>query len=110
MNDKELAGAVVALGVVTDKGSHYEFPNEAFVLSDELLVRDWRVAGPLMQRWLSKLHESDTDMRRHFIGIDEMGLNYCCCTHRVCRDASWVANESLPRAIIEACVEAIGGH
>ena len=53
MNDKELADAVVALGV-GQKDPHqkilpYQAPDSNEWDEDELFVRDWRVAGALME-------------------------------------------------------------
>jgi len=108
MNDKELADAVVALGV-GQKDPHqkilpYQAPDSNEWDEDELFVRDWRVAGALMEMWAEdQQHEFD-------IGSDK-GLFYCApqapddySWNSVC----WIQNESLPRAIIEACVEALG--
>ena len=96
--DRELADKVVALGIgrqdsvsISCEGvGFYCFDEWSEGMVSELFVRDWCVAGALMEecqyadidlctdgRWRAKVHDSS------------------------------VANPSLPRAIIEACVEAL---
>jgi hypothetical protein len=103
MTDKELADKVVALGVGIVGGAlthapMYRVPDalgEAWLDAEEF-VRDWRVAGALMEK-----------------------VDYFEC--KPCPSGKWMVrvstesmmgvkeafNESLPRAIIEACVEAL---
>ena len=100
MNDKELADRVVALGVadppfhVPAFGANYSFNTEAF--SAERLVRDWRVAGALMEKC------------ELITVVAERGPLYIATASfpdhqgKQCDSAS-----SMPRAIIEACVEAL---
>lgn len=109
MNDKELADAVVALGVgysephniITTAGDYWLHQSEEQQnlrrMSAFGFVTDWRVAGALMERidgelliWLQK-YSGRTDV---WIVEPEK------------QDAD-ARNESLPRAIIEACVEAL---
>ena len=97
MNDKELADKVVALGIAEqDRGfpDRFYIPNVSGALFTDELVRDWRVAGALMEKacpveyamlYLSKLWGA----------WPENG------------DGTVYESESLPRAIIEACVEAL---
>jgi len=87
-NDKELADAVVALGVVMlNATSHMFYFDEGETLgrSDYKLVRDWRVAGALMEMM------SGGNLRHIINNINLISKN----------------KGQLPRAIIEACVEAL---
>jgi len=108
MNDKELADKVVALGVgakwpVESQTPRYHVDSKSArqntgYLMPELFVRDWRVAGALMEKIAC-------------IEIDTIGNPWwvaCNCTagpqpHKYHK----AEGESLPRAIIEACVEAL---
>ena len=109
MNDKELADRVVALGVgaVLDDGITY------LLVSDDggyafnpvtTFVRDWRVAGALMERavkqdlWFN-LFQDAHDQKRCVID-----LMYGPDNKEITDMAS---DRSLPRAIIEACCEAL---
>jgi len=88
MTDQELADKVVALGVgeCTDSG-YYMIPDCGITgYGEHIFVRDWRVAGALMEKCPSS--------------------NYL---QSVLFDALYEHDErdSLPRAIIEACVEAL---
>ena len=95
MNDKELADVIVATGLFT-VGSEwgdikmYNVEPEHDLLCDELFVRDWRVAGALMEKVESESKTSDTAWM----------FGQALAWHRD-------GEESLPRAIIEACVEAL---
>lgn len=93
MNDKELADAVVELGIDPHAYSDgmVKFPAEYF------LVRDWRVAGALMEKMTGELtvweqiYDNDSPVwivETFLANVDGR-------------------NESLPRAITEACVEAL---
>lgn len=118
MTDQELADKIIELGVGkvyrAINGDAYEPPNPFRVLGADVrcypakqFVRDWRVAGAMMEKW------SVNDLRELEIGIDEKGLHYCTCIHTPVKNwetASWSANESLPRAIIEACCEALNDY
>ena len=71
MNDKELADAVVALGIGTqvdypkssDGVGFYHTPGDDCGESDgvysKLFVRDWRVAGALMEMYSVRFPERD---------------------------------------------------
>ena len=121
MNDKELADRVVELGVGqygSTVGFELYYPPqkaEAGILitgcqSDEF-VRDWRVAGALMEKVTNKPHWwevlCDRKMRievTHRVWLMPANSRYdddCVTIH--------ARNESLPRAIIEACCEALEG-
>ena len=98
MNDKKLADKVVALGVggMFGDGAYFSFENsiandDQWVIA-ELFVRDWRVAGALMEK------------------VDK----FCAGTCKECilvsvnnNETMEFETESLPRAITEACVEAL---
>lgn len=100
MNDKELADKVVALGVgarfpVESQTPRYHLDSSSGrqntgYLMPELFVRDWRVAGALME-----------NVRSHKIGSIKW-ITLMRDIRRIPLNA-----ESLPRAIIEACVEAL---
>ena len=101
MNDKELADKVVALGVFR----HWNInPARGYIIDDGLggerveineatFVRDWRVAGALMEK------VGRIEIRQEHDGTWSVDILWAkvSCTY----------NESLPRAIIEACVEAL---
>ena len=111
MNDKELADKVVALGVGSllpaknKYGVHvrsypwYEINDDEFVSgstakSAKQFVRDWRVAGSLMEK---------VDWAGANIDIEKWSTGY-----EVAIDGSiYREDESLPRAIIAACTEAL---
>lgn len=116
MNAKELADAVVALGVGEHCGEWFGIMAFDTALEGEILdphdadrfVRDWRVAGALMEK------ATDTFVR-------DIILDRKCRAEKVYRvwvedngfpagerpEISHCRGESLPRAIIEACVEAL---
>ena len=102
MNDKELADAVVALGVGADWGDN--FPGRyrlgityTLAVDAYAFVRDWRVAGALMEM---------CDMS--FVERLNATTWACRADHEYGdRTREWYENNSLPRAIIEACVEAL---
>ena len=105
MNDKELADRVVALGVGEflpsrlNNGiyvrSYDEYGMDHDAEPDNVFVRDWRVAGALMEKVDSIYPEKLIDERWQVqASLDAM-------------PTEWLTNESLPRAIIEACCEAL---
>ena len=119
MNAKELADTVVALGVgrqgtaisADGVGFYYtptdENTHEEEGLYSKLFVRDWRVAGALMEK-VSVFDNPKDDGNFEVQSWHEHGK------HWVMLDSSqgWYGskewkNDSLPRAIIEACVEAL---
>ena len=107
MNDKELADRIVALGV----GCSYDFPDRGYMYGldglfgpdDEqqypsAFVRDWRVAGALMEK-----HGNGFT---YLLVVDKWFIyDHDDCGNEVCV----AKNESLPRAICEACVAALEG-
>jgi hypothetical protein len=104
MNDKELADRIVALGVGSGLADCYLI--DAFSQSAYQFVRDWRVAGALMEK-MSSVH----------VYWDDIGWS-CKATERyVTGKDTGVGNvdaldrqyHDLPRAICEACVEALDG-
>ena len=103
MNDKELADAIVALGVgykrkrdlwngaaayCPDSNSDIAGPVYAF-------VRDWRVAGALMEMGQAHFIEKLNDTMWAVRSDKPYGEG---------KTRDWYENESLPRAICEACV------
>jgi hypothetical protein len=102
MNDKQLADAVVAIGVGRhqhfsdgrDKGDWYGYDSTGD--SADVFVRDWRVAGALMEKVQHMSFE-----RAHGTGFEVNAESYDLVYGNV------EIKESLPRAIIEACVMAL---
>ena len=110
MTDKELADKVVALGVGGKSSSYgdvYHLPGSGFGSPDTTdsidFVRDWRVAGALMEKCAS-------------VEIDTIGNPWWVAAYALKRDPDghqlperWFKSkgDNLPRAIIEACVEAL---
>ena len=104
-DDRELADAVVALGVgestLGDRGELYRYNDcELWAYDDtaEIFVRDWRVAGAMMEN--EKIH-----LLYYSLGSGE---GYKVKALNMESDKLVIiVNESLPRAITEACVEAL---
>jgi len=108
MNDKELADRVVELGVAK------RFPDEKewwiYSLNDigpngqiaRQFVRDWRVAGALMEKaeavYLEALVQDC---------LESVGSAWQAQTSINAMPTEWIDSISAPRAIIEACVEAL---
>ena len=91
MNDKELADRIMALGVGYDG---YKF----YMCESKYFVRDWRVAGALMEKTDGVDYDHDEygeksvgRIRAYKGGLVSEAYVY----------------DSLPRAICEACVEAL---
>jgi hypothetical protein len=92
MNDKELASKACALLPQTRMWEAY-----CDCLTDEEVVNDWRVAGALMERVVTSdapytMSVAMQPTRKFMAWFRGEGVE---------------PNESLPRAIIEACVEAL---
>lgn len=87
MTDEELANAIVAAGVGSTYGNTGWFWINGMEsrLDTEMFVRDWRVAGAMMEKvgW-SKLY--------HIIGIQHLAKRVC------------------PRDINKACVKALSSE
>jgi hypothetical protein len=96
MNDKELADAVVALGVGGQeaKSLNFYYAGQGFTAAD--FVRDWRVAGALMEKVDAVYVEALTNGR------------WQAQAHNNAELTSWYVYITPARAIIEACVEALG--
>ena len=90
MNDKELADKVVALGVGEFTGEWYCAPDDYHPLIVEQFVRDWRVAGALIEKVL----DAAKDRKAAWKKIDPQG-NWISMTKPI----------SVPRSIIEACCD-----
>ena len=111
MNDKELADAVVALGVGQRIDLEDPHSGTAWVLTEdcgtawltgESFVRDWRVAGALMEK-CTDLHY---DTISTWNSKPSLTTIIAWANGGVDSSEEVEVNESLPRAIIEACVEA----
>lgn len=100
MNDKELADRVVALGVFrywnNDSARGYVIM-DSHELSAEHFVRDWRVAGALMEKCIVYEGLPWVDIWNNPIEF----LDFCG------EQINEQSIHELPRAIIEACVEAL---
>lgn len=88
MNDKELADKIVALGVgeLDDIGDYVvtgTWDSDGEPCIDEVFVRDWRVAGALMEK-----NEGNLEAIFALNSLDYLPKD-----------------EALPRAITEACVK-----
>ena len=109
MNDKELADKVVALGLFNalkfsdGEDGGYQISSDPLHQTTQSagnFVRDWRVAGALMEKCVQG--EFRTDDGSWFAGatVDD--------DHAYYDEYDNSANNALlPRAIIEACVEAL---
>ena len=64
MNDKELADRIVALGVGDDGDATGFYYLEADEFDDSEFVRDWRVAGALMEKFFTWQFLYDTAVHR----------------------------------------------
>jgi len=106
VNDKELALRAIDCGVgryllKDQKHSMLPGPEQHFEINGETMteadfVRDWRVVGVLMEKCQKVYVE--------YIGEPEQTV-YARSENN--RTWDWLAGESLPRTIIEACVEAL---
>ena len=91
MNDRELADAVVALGVAKRYlGAAKRYPAKEF-------VRDWRVAGKMIEKVDGVYVEALFGGGCFQVQVIKMD----------CESTDWHEDLSTPRAIIEACVEAL---
>lgn len=104
MNDKELADKVMVLGVgqvleesdwINEKGDYTIGGNAG---SAKWFVRDWRVAGALMERCesIEIRHCGDNDDNWQALAYSEL---------HILKEGQ---DNSLSHTIIEACVEALG--
>ena len=97
MNDKELADRIVALGVGCFHDGLYWLSLECPRVGGgpEWLARDWQVAGALME----KVDGIGIDRKKKMVVLAILNED----------DKDYMAsiNDSLPRAICEACVEAL---
>ena len=104
MNDKDLADRIVAFGVVEAIDGFYYFRDKLFDRTEALTAtqtaRDPRVAMALMERcWSVDIYREDDryDVEAWTRSGPEFGRAHLYEGQ----------NESLPRAIIEACVKAL---
>jgi hypothetical protein len=103
-SDRELADRIVALGVGASDADgepyYYNVRGYLYNIADDRIwaygfVRDWRVAGAMMEKCVDQaIVINDHSHATH--------STYTCLVHK-----SLARNESLPRAICEACVEAL---
>ena len=103
--DKLLADRVVALGVGhkgTSGKDWYSTGVEIPSLHSYEFVRNWRVAGALME----KCYDKEIDLSTHTGIAAHNGENWVGLTSN---DKDWTTSigDSLPRAIIEATVEVL---
>jgi hypothetical protein len=97
VNDKELADRLVELGIGVKEWEQtftgrYITPAPSDALEPHWFVRDWRVAGALMERCEETEWYWDSEEAVYYVTADIKGF---------------AQDKSLPRAIIEACVEAL---
>jgi len=108
-NDRGLwatADKIVALGVVVEYPLRYELNKVAIFTSPKSLVRDWRVAGALMEKIEAEGYDFIADVQAGRQPIIRTGRwNGERCSTENTKGVG--KNKSLPRAIIEACVEAL---
>jgi len=101
MTDKELADKVIALGIgrvleesdwINEKGDYAIGGNSG---NAKWFVRDWRVAGVLIERYETPIivHRAEQNYRVHSPDVINVEVK--------------IIQTSLPRAIIEAYVEAL---
>ena len=96
VSDKELADRIVALGI--GKRTSFCMEINGSVLSESKFVRDWRVAGALMEK---------VKDREWLTNVAHDGVVFVFTDRDEPYDCIEIAGESLPRTIIEACVEAL---
>lgn len=118
MIDQELAAACEAKGVgwktneslSVTKGRDYrifdEYTEQNAWLSAEQFVRDWRVAGALMEKCAKEKSKDGRTIALSF------GVEMFCATRAGSASPTYGVylertDESAPRAIIEACCEAL---
>jgi len=107
MNDKELADRVVALGVgYTEifppaRTTFYFHESIGMPMDAGEFLEKWDIAGALMEK--AYHHEQHYEKQT---GWSVRVVSHCSANAR----HKWAENESLPRAIIEACVEALDGE
>ena len=105
MNDKELADRVVALGVGGENvGNYWIDPDDDALgwLDAKEFVRDWRVAGALMEKCQATFIEGISGTEK---GVDVWGARADHGYGR--RSRNWYEDVSPSRVIIWACVEAL---
>ncbi len=111
MTDQELADKLVALGIV--KCLHTKFPPSGYVYtipdsaeaegSASEVVRDWRVAGAVMER----VYQSKRGYLGTEIYLEEAQKKLVMQFHNEIGSITILGVQSLPRAIIEAGLEAL---
>jgi len=113
VNDKELADALVALGigskVICEAETFYWIIREEDFVGAATFVRDWRVAGAVMEKMdgellIWRINYEDENLEGGELISLQTGHAWVVEPPRV-KDSR--QNDSLPRAIIEAGVEAL---
>ena len=105
MTDKKLADKVVELGVVEiDVNGMYEFSHPDMdgrwqPFTAKVLGNSWAVAGALMEKCGSFTIDA----------LDDEDVETMWAMTAWAKQRGAAHHESLPRAIIEACIEALGG-
>ena len=101
MNDKELAGKLVAMGFLRwfetpdgHDGTFVVLPGVGVLATDKALCY-WPLAGALMEKWPTGITYCQFD-DGGWVAVPKKG-------------GPWIRNDNLPRAIIEACCEALEG-
>ena len=111
MNDKELADRIVALGVGTAilddmYGWRYKAPGSHEEIEAIYFVRDWRVAGAMMEKVDSVYLEA-------LVAPMNLPDSWQAQASMDAMPTKWIVHQSSgPRAINEVCVEALDerGH
>ena len=101
MSDRELADRVVALGV----GKKLDELYYSWGQQSDKFVRDWRVAGALME----KVPEGFLIWQQKYPDLAGMKVQPVWVVEGQ-TDNIDARNDSLPRAIIEACCDALENH
>lgn len=104
MSDKQLADRIVALGVGRVEAGFYfidsTFGPDGYTRELHKFVRDPRVAMALMEKCNNKWYGVETYQ-------DGVGPYHAVVLRSKYTDWARSSNESLPRAICEACVETL---
>jgi hypothetical protein len=114
MNDKELAEPIVALGVGSiielqepHSGSAYVLADEMIFLTAESFVRDWRVAGAMMEKCLASGIDVGMNLQSNYFEAPGFWITGTIMELSQDIETESDGNGSLPRAINLACVEAL---
>ena len=109
MNDRELADKVVALGVgqrLPDEKDWWLYWLDSIGAPAKLFVTDWRVAGTLMEKCIGMTLHEELEIDSGYSRGWEVYNCFAFGDGQPYKHTK-ANGESLPRAIIEACVEAL---